>query len=312
MDSRQLHNFRRIVEHGSMSAAARNLGIAQPSLSQLVRNLEASLGIELLVRSARGISATEAGERLYEYACRIERLLEDAHSDVIDVGSTPAGRVTFGMPPSVSLALSIPMAETLRLEMPDIQFCATEAMSGHLREWVMSGEIDMAILYDNSNLGDCTSEFLLTEELWVYSAPEDWPWSEPPGTAPVEFTQVLAQELVLPSKRHGLRKFIDTVAREAGHDAKVTIEMDSLPQIKSLVALGSAYTIISPAAVFDLVSDGKLVGSPIRTPSLSRKLYLVGSGATRITAASRATEACCREVVGDLVTRGFWQANLPE
>lgn len=293
-----------------MSGAARNLGIAQPSLSQLVRNLEASLGVELLIRSARGIAATEAGERLYHYACRIENLLEDAKSDVINVGRTPAGRVTFGMPPSIGMALSIPMAETLRLEKPEIQFCATEAMSGHLRGWVMNGEIDLAILYDNSNLGECTADFLLTEDLWFYSAPEYWPFETPPG-APVEFSDAVTHDLVLPSKRHGLRIFIDQAGRSERPDPNVTIEMDSLPQIKSLVARGSGYTIISPAAVFDLVSDGKLVGSPIENPRLSRKLYLVRSARNRITAASRATEDCCREVVDDLVTRGFWQADLP-
>ncbi|QIE46494.1 LysR family transcriptional regulator [Pseudohalocynthiibacter aestuariivivens] len=311
MDSRQLKHFRKIIEHGSMSAAARSLGIAQPSLSQLVRTLEGTLGVELLMRSARGVLATEAGEQLYHYACRIETLLEDARSDVVNVGSRPAGRVTFGMPPSISMALSIPMAETLRVEMPDIQFCATEAMSGHLREWVMSGEIDLAILYDNAGLGDCVSELLLTEELWVYSAPEDWPFGTPPG-APVDLRDVIAQDLVLPSRRHGLRTFIDQAARSEQAEPYVTIEMDSLPQILSLVARGSAYTIISPAAVFEMVNEGKLIGSPIQNPRLSRKLYLVRSASARITAASRATEACCREVVGDLVTRGFWQAQLPQ
>nr|WP_309503953.1 LysR family transcriptional regulator [uncultured Roseovarius sp.] len=311
MDSRQLKHFRKIVEHGSMSAAARSLGIAQPSLSQLVRNLEASLGVELLMRSARGVSATEAGDRLYNYACRIETLLEDARSEVINVGSRPAGRVTFGMPPSISMALSIPMAETLRVELPEIQFCATEGMSGHLREWVMSGEIDLAILYDNTGLGDCMAEFLLTEELWVYSAPDLWPFKTPPGT-PVDLRDVIAQDLVLPSRRHELRKFIDQAARNERPEPIVTIEMDSLPQILSLVARGSAYTVISPAAVFGMVQEGKLIGSPIRNPSLSRKLYLVRTAAARITAATRATETCCREVVGDLVTRGFWQAELPQ
>ncbi len=311
MDSRQLKHFRKIVEHGSMSAAARNLGIAQPSLSQLVRNLEASLGVELLMRSARGISVTEAGERLYQYACRIENLLEDARADVTNVGLRPAGRVTFGMPPSISMALSIPMAETLRVELPEIQFCATEGMSGHLREWVMSGEIDLAILYNNTGLGDCVSELLLTEELWGYSAPDDWPFRTPPG-APVDLGDVIAQDLVLPSNRHGLRTFIDRAARGERSELSVAIEMDSLPQILSLVARGSAYTVISPAAVFEMVHEGKLIGSPIQNPRLSRKLYLVRSAATRITAATRATEDCCRKVVGDLVTRGFWQAELPQ
>ena len=311
MDSRQLKYFREIVESGSLSGAARTLGIAQPSLSQLVRNLEESLGVELLVRSARGVTATEAGQRLYQHACRIETLLEAARDDVVSVGSEPSGRVVFGMPPSVSMALSIPMAETIRIEMPQVRFTATEAMTGHLREWVMKGEVDLALLYDNTNIGDCSSSLLVNEDLWFYSAPEDWPFEAPPGE-PVEFEAIANVELVLPSERHGLRIFIDRVARTERVPLKVSIEIDSMTQSKALVARGSGYTILSPAAVQDLVSDGTLVGSPIVRPNLRRHIYLVRSSVTPVSLASRRTEQTCREVVADLVGRRIWQAELPQ
>lgn len=310
MDTRQLRYFREIVERGSMSAAARHLGVAQPSLSLLVRTLEESLSVELLVRSARGVHPTEAGERLYFYANRIGQLLDEARDEVISVGSHPAGRVSFGMPPSISMALSIPLAETMRLELPDVQFSASEAMSGHLREWLLTGEIDLAILYESEGLGDCTADLIMTEELWLYAASDDWPFDTPPGE-PIDLADVFSSDLVLPSKRHGLRQFIEGIARAERLVPQVAIEMDSLPQIKSLVARGSGYTILSPAAVHDMVTDGHLIGSPIENPPLSRRLFLVRSAATRVTAATRATEECCRRVVSDLVSRQIWKAQLP-
>lgn len=310
MDSRQLRYFREIVDSGSMSGAARDLGIAQPSLSQMVRTLEQSLGIELLTRSARGVAATEAGQILYDYARRIEDLLAEAENEVVGVGTDPAGRVEFGMTPSISMALSIPMAETMRLEMPKVQFSANEAMSGHLRDWILAGEIDLAILYDYSDLGQCTAEFIMDEDLWVYAAPDTWPFDTSPGEA-VRLRDVIAQELVLPSPRHGLRRFIDRIARSHGLTLEVEIEMDSMPQIKSLVARGSGFTILSPAAVHDMVTTGQLVGSPVEDPRLQRHLYLVRSSQTRVTAAIRATEDCCHRVVADLVKRGIWQAATP-
>jgi LysR family nitrogen assimilation transcriptional regulator len=309
LDSRQLKYFREIIENGSMSGAARALGIAQPSLSQLVRNLEETLGVELMVRSARGVVATEAGERLYQHACRIENMLEAARSDVVNVGSEPSGHVVFGMPPSVSMALSIPMAETIRLTMPQVQFTATEAMTGHLREWVMKGEIDLALLYDHTNIGDCTSSLLATEDLWFYAAPDDWPFSTPPGE-PVTMRDIVGVEFVLPSERHGLRAFVERMARAERLTVKVSIAIDSMTQIKALVARGSGYTILSPAAVQDMVADGTLVGSPIGPPALRRQIFLVRSSATPITVASRRTEQTCREVVADLVGRRIWAAEL--
>lgn len=310
LDSRQLRYFREIIESGSMSGAARTLGIAQPSLSQLVRNLEDSLGVELLIRTARGITATEAGERLYHHACRIESVLAAARADVVGVGSEPSGPVLFGMPPSVSMALSIPMAETIRLGMPQVQFSVTEAMTGHLRDWVMKGEVDLALLYDVSNIGDCSSSLLVTETLWVYAAPDDWPFEDPPG-APVTLRQVAGTDLVLPSERHGLRAFVERAARAERLSLRVSIAIDSMTQIKALVARGSGYTILSPAAVSDMVGDGTLVGSPIVDPPLRRNIYLVRSAASPATLARRRTEETCREVVADLVARNIWQADIP-
>ena len=311
LDSRQLRYFREIIDNGSMSGAARNLGIAQPSLSQLVRNLEETLGVKLLIRTARGVLPTEAGVRLYHHARQIENYIETALEDVVNIGSEPSGRGLFGMPPTISMALSIPMAETIRIEMPKVKFGAIEAMSGHLREWVIKGEIDLALLYDNTNIGDCSNSLLLTEDLWFYSAEEDWPFKTPP-LEPVDLKAVLTTELVLPSERHGLRTFIERLAQSHQLQPKISIEMDSLTQIKALVTRGSGYTILSPASMHDLVSDGTLVGSPIVNPNLRRNVFLVRSANSGVTLACRRTEDTCREVVTNLVQRGLWEATLPD
>ena len=311
LDSRQLRYFREIVDNGSMSGAARNLGIAQPSLSQLVRNLEETLGVALLIRTARGVLPTEAGMRLYQHARQIENYIEAAREDVVNIGSEPSGRVLFGMTPTISMALSIPMAETIRIEMPKVKFGAIEAMSGHLREWVIRGEIDLALLYDNTNIEDCPNSLLLTEDLWFYSAEEDWPFDTPP-LEPVELKAVLSTELVLPSERHGLRTFIERIAQLHQLQPKVSIEMDSLTQIKALVTRGSGYTILSPASMHDLVSDGTLVGSPIVNPNMRRNVFLVRSPNAGVTLACSRTEDTCREVVANLVKRGLWEATLPD
>src|ERR1700712_1333440 len=71
MDLRQLRYFAQIAESGNVSRAAEVLRIAQPSLSQQMRNLEEELGIELLFRHARGVTPTELGLKFYEHARRI-------------------------------------------------------------------------------------------------------------------------------------------------------------------------------------------------------------------------------------------------
>src|SRR6185369_236810 len=78
MTLRQLRYFTRIVEAGNITRAAEQLYVAQPALGMQIRQLEESLGVELLERHSRGVSPTRAGQALYERACEILRLVHEA------------------------------------------------------------------------------------------------------------------------------------------------------------------------------------------------------------------------------------------
>ena len=146
MDIKQLRYFVAIAEEGSLSAAAGRIGIAQPSLSQHVKNLEQQLGIDLLARSPRGVALTQSGVLLLSHARRILAAVEQASEDVRASGLDPRGEVSFGLPSSVSMVLSVPLAETVRLELPEVRLRAIEAMSGFIQGWLEEGSIDLGIL----------------------------------------------------------------------------------------------------------------------------------------------------------------------
>src|SRR6056297_3665676 len=101
MDVRQLGYFIAVAEHGSLASAAHSIGIAQPSLSIQIKNLEGRLGTQLLVRSPRGVSLTDAGQVLLKHARFVLEAVERAKEEVRQAGVTPAGKVVFGMPSSV-------------------------------------------------------------------------------------------------------------------------------------------------------------------------------------------------------------------
>ncbi len=114
MQYRHLYYFVKIVEAGSFSQAARTIHIAQPALSQQMGELEASLGIALLQRSARGIKATAAGQRLYEEASSILRRYENLPGLVRSSADDVQGLVSVGMPASLSTTLVGPFIEETR------------------------------------------------------------------------------------------------------------------------------------------------------------------------------------------------------
>ncbi|MCG8354733.1 MAG: LysR family transcriptional regulator [Kiloniellales bacterium] len=308
MDVKQLRYFVSIAEEGSLSAAAARIGIAQPSLSQHVKNLEEQLGVDLLARSPRGVTLTQSGVLLLSHARRILNAVEQASEDVRASGGEPRGEVSFGLPSSVSMVLSVPLAETVRLELPQVRLRAIEAMSGFIQDWLVGGEIDLGILYNISTLRHMQIRPLLTEELFFFAAPDNWPF-ETGHEHPVRLADVAKLDLILPSKSHGLRAMIDRFARANGIEMEVAIEMDALTQIKTLVARASGYTILAPAAAQDLVERGELVAARIEQPVMRRPVYLVRNPDATITRASQEVERITLKVIEDLVSRSIWRGD---
>ena len=110
MELRQLRYFVAIVEHGSLSRAARVLHVAQPALTQQIQQLEAELGAQLLHRSAQGVLATDAGKIFHEHAQAILKQVGDARSAIMQSSAQPAGTVALGIPQSASGAFARPGA----------------------------------------------------------------------------------------------------------------------------------------------------------------------------------------------------------
>ena len=309
MDIRHLKYFIAISEEPSLSAAAVRLRVAQPSLSQHVIKLEEELGVPLITRSPRGIMLTEEGQLLARHARDICRSLDKCIDEMKATGGVIRGTVAFGMPPSVSMVMSVPLAETVRVEYPAVRLQATEAMSGFLKTWIEDRTVDIGFLYDLDGKEHFRATHVLDEELCFFSAPDAWPLETPPG-APVPLARLADLDLILPSPSHGLRRSIERHAATRDIRLNVVIEMDAMTQIKELVARGSGYTIFAPAAAYDFVARGELVKSPIIEPVMSRPVHLVTNPAHPVTNACRAIERITLDVVRDLVRRGIWEGRL--
>jgi len=306
MDLRQLRYFVAIAEEGSLSAAAQRVNVAQPSLSQHIIGVEKDLGVTLFNRSPRGMTLTQSGEILLAHARDILGAMDAAVEAVKQSGSEPQGDVTFGLPSSIAMVLSVPLAETVRLELPKVKFRAIDAMSGFIKTWLEDQSIDVGMLYDLHSVRHMNHIELMTEELHFFSAPDAWPFSSRVGS-PVKVSDIPKAELVLPSPHHGLRSMIDRFMKSQGVALNVVTEMDGLGQIKTLVARGSGHTILAPAAAIDFVERGDLIMAPIIEPKLIRPVYLVRNPAKSMSRANQELERITLDVIKDLVSRGIWQ-----
>lgn len=309
MDIRQLRYFIAISEAGSLSAAAHRLNIAQPSLSQHLVNMEEELQAKLVVRSPRGSTLTAEGELLLGHARNICEALRTCMDEVRDMGQQIIGKVHFGMPPSVSMVMSVPLAETIRFELEQVRLRVSETMSGFIKTWIDDETVEIGFLYDLKGVEHFEATHVLNEHLYFFSAPDAWPLQTPPGT-PVPLKTLQGLEMILPGEPHGLRRIVEAAAAENGVDLNVVTELDAMTQIKELVARGSGFSIFAPAACHDFVTEGKLLRAPIGEPTISRPVYLVKNPSRTPTRACTAVEQLTLNVAAEMVKRGIWEGEL--
>src|SRR3954451_18257575 len=140
MTLQQLTYFLSAVEHGSFSAAAESLHMAQPSLSEQIRRLEAELGVPLFARTGRRLELTEAGRLLLPQAERTLEAARDAQESVREVRDVTGGTVAFGTFGSAHHYLLGGLVEEFRARHPSVRLRGVGADSAGVADAGRDGQ----------------------------------------------------------------------------------------------------------------------------------------------------------------------------
>ena len=303
MELRQLRYFVAIVDHGSLSRAAVVLHVAQPALTQQLRQLETELGAQLLHRSAQGVLSTDAGKVFYAHAQAILKQVSDARSAVTQSTTRPSGSVTLGLPHSISGALALPLLVAVRARYPEITLQLTEELSGNLAEQLKSGRINLAVLFDDGQLGAFDSAALVEEALMFVCRTGS---AHNPAGASLSLADALATTLILPAQQQGVRPRIEKVARAAGLSLGDVIEINSIAILKSAILADMGATILPMAPLLAEIERGAMLARPIDGPALSRTVTLCASRSIPLTNAAAAVRRLVQEVTCELCGSGAW------
>ena len=303
MELRQLRYFVAIVDHGSLSRAALVLHVAQPALTQQLRQLETELGVQLLHRSAQGVLSTDAGAIFYEHAQAILKQVADARSAVSQSAERPSGAVTLGLPHSISGALALPLLTATRAQYPEITLQLTEELTGNLSDQLKSGRVNLAVLFDDGQLAQFATTPLVEEEL-RFICRSDASYAK--GEHSLTMQQALQATLILPGLQHGVRPRIESVARAAGLALSNVIEINSIAILKSALLADMGATILPSAPVLDELERGTLRAQPIHSPAISRTVVLCASKNIPLTNAAAAISRLVQQVSVQLCSNDTW------
>jgi LysR family nitrogen assimilation transcriptional regulator len=260
MDLKQLETFVHVADLGSFTRAASVLQIAQPALSRQVRALEVVLHQPLFDRNGRGVTLTEAGQRLLAHGRGILQQVERARQDMEDQRGAATGLLSVGLPPSVSRTLTAPLVEAFRDRFPRATLSMVEGLSTYTLEWLQQGRVDCAVVYNATPAAAIALQPVLDEKLYLVSAR---------GTArtllgkAVTLADVAGRELVIPSRPHAIRMRLETALAEANLKPKVGLEIESVPAMLDLVQRLPLHAVLSLNALRGSEHEGGLQARPI-------------------------------------------------
>lgn len=308
LDIPKLRQFVALCEAGSITQAARRLNIAQPALSMALSKLEAQLGITLFEREARGITMTRAGQKLLARAYQILELTATAELELQHSHDEVKGEVAIGLPSSTTAVLAIPLIERLSREHPGIRLRVVESFSGYIWDWLSSGRLDLAVVFDKARSREIRATPFARETMHLISkrSPRMRLASDALG-----WQDVARLPLIMPARGHSFRDTIERRARQAGADLDIRLEIDAGQHLVKLIERGELHSILAPCAVAEQLAKGSLSARAI-APALSRTVCLAQRKVPNDPIAVHTAAQALLAEAQALIQSGTWAATLLE
>lgn len=279
----QLLAFRRVVELGSFSAAAKRLNLTQPAVSQQIRQLEERLGLRLIERVGRRAMPTNAGSELLVHARNIDCAMEAAVEAMDEQARGAMGRVRIGTGSTALIYLLPPLLRDLKRRFPTLEITVSTGNTIEMLQQIEANLIDIGLVTLPPKANSAGRAFAVTpllEEEFV--AVES---GEGSRCLPVKVTPaaLAALPLVLDEPNSQSWHVLEDWFRRGGQRVKPAMALGSVEAIKEVVCAGLGCGILPRSAVTGnggkMSGGSRRSGAPLRfrslTPPLYRRLGLV-------------------------------------
>ncbi len=301
MDLKQLEYFVRVAELGSFTKASSVLEIAQPALSRQIRLLETELRQNLLIRNGRGVVTTDAGKLLLEHGRGILHQVVRAKEDLDRVRGSISGRVAVGLPPSMAKILTVSLTREFRKRLPEAALSISEGLSMTIQEWLQTGRVDIALLYNPSYTPDIETSELLEEELYLIS-----PINKDRQDGAIELKDLAKHPLIMPARPNALRMLVETQLSKVNRKPQIVLEIDGVSAILDLVKEGLGCAVLPKYSVYQ---TGKTTQFNVqRINGLVSRLVMAVAAHRPTTSTQQAMLSLIRE----LTVRSIQAAAMPE
>ncbi|MGO4763666.1 transcriptional regulator CynR [Cupriavidus sp. 2KB_3] len=242
---RHIRYFLAVANSGNFTRAAEAVHVSQPALSQQIRQLEDSLGVQLFDRTGRTIRLTDAGEAYRQYAQRALQDLDAGKRALHDVRDLSRGTLRLAMTPTFTPYLVGSLVEIFRQRYPALALCLTELPQEKMERLILDDEIDLGIAFSPLHADELEATPVFEEDLsLVVSASH--PYAT--GSTSLVPAALAAEPFALLTSAFATRKYVTEYLTGHGVTPHVAMEVNSVGAVIEAVRCGKLVTIL-PAAI---------------------------------------------------------------
>jgi LysR family transcriptional regulator, hydrogen peroxide-inducible genes activator len=270
MEIHQLRYFVAVADEGSFSRAAAKVRVAQPSLSQQIRKLEAEVGQPLFDRLPRSVVLTEAGRCLIDYARQILASIGDARRSVDELKDEVSGRLAVGAIPTIAPYILPELVGKFQKHYPEVSLEIVEDVTDGITRRVEAGELDVALASTCQQSPTLRRESLGNEPLLAL-VPEGHPLAK---KALVELDDLKSQRFLLLHEMHCLSQQVHHLLESRRLRPEIALAGSQLGTIANMVAAEIGVSIVPQMMVKHRATSG-CVSLPFAPPVPERELNLL-------------------------------------
>ncbi|MFG2230657.1 transcriptional regulator CynR [Streptomyces sp. NPDC048723] len=277
LELRHLRYLIAVAEHGSFTRAAEELRISQPTLSQQVKQLERTVGVQLLDRTGRAVRLTDAGATYVHYARGALRDLAAAERAVLDLADLSRGHLRLALTPTFTAYLVGPLVAGLHTAHPGITLEIREMPQDRIEAGLLADEHELGLAFEGPHLPGIAATPLFTEALGLVAAADT-----DPGPLPV--SDLATRRLALLSGDFATRAHVDAYLAAHAVRPHIAVEANSVQALTEIVRRTTLATVLPEAVTHDhpylrpVPLDPAL---PSRTVTLLRRESAYESAAAR-------------------------------
>ncbi|MGE7604459.1 cidABC operon transcriptional activator CidR [Peribacillus sp. NPDC097675] len=270
MDIKHLQYFIEVNNFNSFTRAADHLFITQPTISKMIKNLEAELGVELFDRSRKQLALTDAGRVVLEQAKLIDKAFHNLETEMDNLLGLKKGHIRIGLPPIINASFFPRILSRFHEDYPNITFQLVEAGSKKIEESVQNDQLDIGVIVLPTNTALFHHFAFLEEDIKLIVHPSHPLASEDE----ISLSDLQNESFILSNKDYVLRDLIISSCEESGFSPHIVTESSRWDFIEEMVYCKLGISLLPEGLCRP---DSRVKAIKIKSPSLRWKLAFIWS-----------------------------------